>query len=224
MQQRFAIYDLDRTITRLPTWSRFLLSAARRRAWLRLVLIPLLVGPALLKFFGVIDRKALKQAMHRVMIGRAIPAPDLTALAEAFATREIAANVRPDARERIAADIAAGYRIVIATAANRFYAAAVAARLGVEDVIATENVIDPRGRILSAIAGDNCYGEAKARAIESWLAARATDRADIHTRFYSDHISDLPVLSAVDEATVVNPGERLRAIAAERGWRIVDWR
>lgn len=219
--QRFAVYDLDRTITRLPTWSRFLLFAARRRAWPRLALVPLLAVPALLKFFGVIDRRALKQAMHRLMIGHAIQSADLVALAEAFATREAATNIRPEARASIAADTAAGYRIVIATAANRFYAAAIASRLGVDDLIATENASDSDGRILSGIADENCYGEAKACAIKGWIADAVP--AGVHVRFYSDHISDLPAFAIVDEPIVVNPGERLRAIAVERNWGIADW-
>ncbi len=219
--QRVAIYDLDRTITRLPTWSRFLVFAARRRAWPRLALIPLVGALALAEAIGLIDRKALKQAMHRLMIGRAISSADMTRLAEAFADRELATNIRADARASIAADRATGYRIVIATAANRFYAAAIASRLGVADLIATDNAVDSIGRILPAIVDDNCYGEAKARAINRWLAETAPGATLI---FYSDHISDLPAFLAADEAIAVNPEKRLRSTAKDRGWRIADWR
>ena len=40
--------------------------------------------------------------------------------------------------------------------------------------------------------------------------------------FYSDSINDLPLLEAVDHPVATNPDDRLRAIAAERGWRILD--
>lgn len=221
--QRIAIYDLDRTITRLPTWSRFLLFAARHRAWPRLLLVPLLIVPATLKLVGILDRKALKEAMHRVLIGKAIAPADLKALAETFAAREVATNIRPGARASIAADIAAGHRVAIATAANRFYAAAIASRLGVDDLIATENAVDADGRILSVIAGDNCYGGAKACAIARRIATVASGRDDVRIRFYSDHISDLPAFEAVDEPVAVNPAVALRRIAETRGWRIVAW-
>ena len=44
----------------------------------------------------------------------------------------------------------------------------------------------------------------------------------MHITFYSDSYNDVPLMekSAVPVAT--NPDERLRALAQERGWRILD--
>ncbi len=42
--------------------------------------------------------------------------------------------------------------------------------------------------------------------------------------FYTDSISDLPVLEAVKEPRVVNPDPRLGRLAKKRGWRIDLWR
>jgi HAD superfamily hydrolase (TIGR01490 family) len=222
LTQRFAIYDLDRTITRLPTWSRFLLYAARRRAPWRVVLIPLLGVAALLRTAWLIDRDRLKEIMHRLMIGRTIDPATLAALSDAFAAGEDAANVFRDARAQLAADRAAGYTLVLATAAHGFYAVPIAARLGIHHVIATQAVHDHAGRITSRIAGDNCYGAAKHRAIAVWLDARA-DRQDAHVRFYSDHLTDLPTLDWADVPVVVNPGPALRRIAAARQWDVRHW-
>lgn len=220
---RIAIYDLDRTVTRLPTWSRFLLHAALRHAPLRLALLPLVGLAALLNTLGLIDRKALKQMMHRLMLGRSIDPVALSRVAESFADREAARNIRADARVSIAADRAAGCRIVLATAAHRFYAAPIARRLSVTDVIATESETDASGHVRYRIAGENCYGEAKARAIERQHSA-ASDRKTVVVHFYSDHVSDLPTFEAVDEPVAVNPGRALRLIAEARGWRVVLWR
>ena len=65
--------------------------------------------------------------------------------------REIAARVRagemtPEesvraALDRIAADRADDYRLVLATASNRMYAAAIADELGFDDVVATNSII-----------------------------------------------------------------------------------
>ena len=38
--QRLAIYDMDKTITRRPTWTRFLIHYAQRQAPWRLGLLP----------------------------------------------------------------------------------------------------------------------------------------------------------------------------------------
>lgn len=217
---RLAVYDLDRTVTRLPTWTPFLLGAA---GW-RLLLLPAVALVAVACGSGLIDRDRLKQAMHRLLLGPATPAARLTALADAFADRVAATGIRDGARAQIAADRASGHRIILATAAHRFYASAIAARLGIDDVIATEARTDGAGNILCGIDGDNCYGAAKRGMIAAWLARNGIDRGDARLRFYSDHASDVPTLEWADAATAVNPHRALRAIAAARGWPIVDWR
>jgi len=40
--------------------------------------------------------------------------------------------------------------------------------------------------------------------------------------FYSDSTNDLPLLERAHVPVATNPGEGLRAIARERGWRILD--
>ena len=66
-----------------------------------------------------------------------------------------------------------------------------------------------------------CYGEGKlerARALVRSLDARFEQ-----TAFYTDSITDLPLLEAVGHPVVVNPDARLRRVAKRRGWLIEDW-
>jgi phosphoserine phosphatase len=44
----------------------------------------------------------------------------------------------------------------------------------------------------------------------------------VHSTFYSDSINDLPLLEKVNVPVATNPDERLRAVALERGWRILE--
>lgn len=219
---RIAIYDLDRTITRAPTWTPFLLDAVLRHAPWRLALVPVVLGAAGLKALGLIHRDRLKQVMHRAALGTLTPAR-AERLAAGWLGRFGPAQIRGKARARIAADRAEGYRIVIATAAYRFYAEAIAREIGADALIATATALDPHGRLLPRIDGGNCYGPAKRAMIESWLAAEGIDRAAAHIRFYSDHVSDVPSFDWADEAIAVNPHAALRRVAAARGWPIVDW-
>src|SRR3546814_14488095 len=76
-----SVFDLDRTLTRLPTYSRFLLFAARSRAPWRLLLLPLLLPVALLYALKIVPRRTMKQAMHRIAIGRALPQREAARLA-----------------------------------------------------------------------------------------------------------------------------------------------
>jgi phosphoserine phosphatase len=44
-----------------------------------------------------------------------------------------------------------------------------------------------------------------------------------HAVFYTDSITDLPLLEAVGRPVAVNPDPRLRRLARRRGWPIEDW-
>jgi len=219
-----AIYDLDRTITRVPTWSLFLLFAARRQAPWRLLLIPGVAAAALLKAIGAIDRDRLKAWMHRLLLGHRSDPARLAATAEAFADRFVAHDILDGARASIAADRAAGRRVVIATAAHRFYAESIARRLGVDDLIATAARRDDAGRILSTIQGRNCYGPAKLAMIRAWMNEQGIARDRTHVRFYSDHVTDRPTFDWADEPVAVNAHPPLACLAGLRGWQQEDWR
>ncbi|PCD04075.1 HAD-IB family hydrolase [Sphingomonas spermidinifaciens] len=220
---RIAIYDMDKTITRAPTWTRFLVAGARARAPWRLALLPLAGLIALGHPLRLLDRARLKRVTQRLMLGSRLSAGEVAALVEAFAETIDADAVMAEARARIAADRAAGYRLVLATASYRYYAEAIARRLGFEAVVATDVRRDEGGDVLSGVAGENCYGPAKRRMVEAWLAGEGIYRAGAHIRFYSDHVSDAPMLEAADEPFVVNPHPPLRRLAAERGWPVLDW-
>ncbi len=220
---RIAIYDLDRTITRIPTWTPFLLHAARTRAPWRLALAPVVVAAMLGYRARLYDRRALKQVMHRLLVGP-LPQAQADAVAASFADRFVARHIYPQARAQIAEDRAAGYRVVVATAAHRFYAARIARALGIGDVVATEAVVDADGRVTSRIDGTNCYGADKLTMIQAWLAAQGIARSDVYIRFYSDHATDAPTLDWADAAIAVNPDAKLKALAQARGWPILDWR
>jgi HAD superfamily phosphoserine phosphatase-like hydrolase len=222
--QNLAIYDMDKTITAAPTWTRFLVHAARARAPWRLALMPLVGLGGLGYLLKLVDRAGLKQLSHRLMLGHALTEAELTAVAEAFAATEVGKGVLQGARAQIAADRAAGYRLVMATASHGYYAAAIGRLLGFEDVVATQAKRDGQGRILSLIEGDNCYGPVKLHMIENWMREAGIARADVRVRAYSDHVSDAPLLEWADEAFAVNAHGPLRALARARGWSQLDWR
>ncbi|AQR74400.1 HAD family phosphatase [Sphingomonas sp. LM7] len=222
--QHLAIYDMDKTITATPTWTRFLVHAARARAPWRLALMPLVGVAGLGYLLKLIDRSRLKQLSQRLLLGRALTVADMDAVAARFADAEFETGVLHDARERIEADRAAGYRLVMATASHGYYAAAIARLLDFDDVVATQARRDRQGRVLSLIEGNNCYGPVKLRMIENWMEGAGIARGDVHVRAYSDHVSDAPLLDWADEAFAVNAHGPLRSLARVRGWTELDWR
>lgn len=220
--QRLAIYDMDKTITRSPTWMAFLRAWARRRPW-RFAALAASAAPAALYLGKRIDRARLKEMTQRLVMGRGAASVAVDRVAGRFAANVVTGKVWDDARARIAADRAAGYRVVMATASYDFYVRPIAAALGITDVIATPSTLE-HGRLLPRIAGENCYGDAKLRMIEAWMEREGIVRADAHVRFYSDHVSDAPTLDWADEAFAVNPHAPLLALAKDKGWGVLRWR
>lgn len=221
---KLAIYDMDRTITRHGTFTPFLMYAAMRLAPWRLVFTPLVPLVMLLYALKIINRATLKEWNQTLLLGPHIHPAELKPVTDGFARRTAVTNVYPHAIERIAADKADHWRTVLATASYRLYVEAIADEVGMDDVIATNSIIGLDSRILAKIDGENCYGPAKLRMIESWLAAQGIDRSQARIRFYSDHASDAPVLEWADEPYAVNPHKKLRRLARRRGWTIIDWR
>jgi HAD superfamily hydrolase (TIGR01490 family) len=218
-----AVYDLDRTITRKPTYTLFLIHCAIRRQQWRLVFVPLVLLAMLAYGFGLFDRSRLKEICQALLIGHKVHAKELRPLAESFADATVANNIRPGARRAIERDRREGRRLVLATASYRLYADCIADRLGFDDVIATGSVIGLDERVHARIEGRNCYGDEKMRMISQWVEKSGLLGKHGHIRFYSDHASDEPAFLWSDEPVAVNPHARLARMASERGWAVEDW-
>ena len=219
---RVAIYDLDRTVLRKPTFTLFLLWAARREAPWRLLLLPglaaLMIGYAL-RLYG---RDRFKPAAIRLMLGARIAPARAAKLAADFAAWRVPRDVPPGAAACITRDRAEGYRLLMATAAPEFYAGAIADALGFDAIVATRHQRDTAGNWLPLLDGPNCYGDEKARRVAEWLAANTAATAG-HIRAYSDHASDAPTFALANESWLVGRGDKFVRLAARHGWHAADF-
>jgi phosphatidylglycerophosphatase C len=213
-----AIYDLDKTITRRPTFTHFLLFFARRHRPLRLAFLPVWIIALLGYRIGLYGRKPLKQFGIAMFMGRSLPPQLLDNAASDFVSLVVMSDLQPGAIEAIHTDRQNGRRLVMATAAPEFYAKEIGARLGFDDVIATRHGVTAAGDVSHMIDGENCYGAEKLRTIVAWLAMEHIDRASCHVIAYSDHASDAPLLDWADQGYLINPSGKLQKLAAIRKW------
>ena len=116
----------------------------------------------------------------------------------------------------------AGDEVVIVTATNEFVTRPIAAAFGVNELIAIELVRNAQGEFTGDISGIPSFREGKVTRVEAWLAARNLGWQDVETTFYSDSMNDLPLLDMANHPVATNPDARLRQLATERGWRILD--
>ncbi len=218
-----AIYDMDRTVTRTGTYTPFLLHAAARLSPWRLLMAPAVPFVMAAYAAKAIDRRRLKEINQRLLLGGGVSRARLAPVTESFADLIQKTNVHPGALRQIAEDKAAGRRLVLATASYRFYVEPIALRLGFDDVIATGSVMGLDDVIRARIDGENNYGPTKLRLIQAWMEKEGIPREQARIRFYSDHVSDAPVLEWADEPFAVNASGPLRRLAAKRRWPALDW-
>jgi len=134
--------------------------------------------------------------------------------------------IRAEALALVQAHQAAGDVVAIITATNEFVTRPIADAFGVDELMAVElehdNAAGGTGWLTGEIRGVPSAREGKVVRVGQWLAQRGLDWDGVHLTFYSDSTNDLPLLEKSHTPVATNPDARLRAIAASRGWRILD--
>lgn len=112
-----------------------------------------------------------------------------------------------------------GFFTVLLTGSLDFAVQPLAERLQFDRVVSNRLVFHngiATGQLVMPIVAE----AEKVRAMKAIIAEM--DASTSHCRAYSDSASDLPMLEAAGNPTAVNPSARLRRIALNRSWRVLD--
>ncbi len=212
-----ALFDMDRTLVDTHTAKLYIrfqrelgeigpVEALRTSYWL-------------LKYtFGVIDAESV--ARHVLEDYRGKPEAWLAERCRGWFHSHVLARVSGRGRARVIEHQRAGHRVAIASSAVRQVVQPLAEELSIPHVICSELEVCS-GELTGSFDRPLCYGSGKLERAEAFARALGTDLE--HAAFYTDSITDLPLLEAVGTPVVVNPDARLRRIALRRGWPIEDW-
>lgn len=140
---------------------------------------------------------------------------------ERFLADKIDPILLPKARELLDRHRRQGDELVIITATNRFITGPIAERYAVPHLLATEPEIRD-GEYTGGVSGIPCFRDGKVARLEAWLAEQGTDLKG--SWFYSDSHNDQPLLERVDNPVAVDPDDKLRVLAHERGWPVISLR
>lgn len=223
-QTRVALFDLDHTLIPIDSdhaWGEFTIA----RGW---------VDPVAFKrdndaFYaqyqaGTLDVQAYVRFATEAV--RRQGASNSIAAHADFMRAIVQKAIQPQALELVRQHQAAGDAVAIVTATNEFVTRPIAQAFGVTELIAVELERDERpggsGWFTGAIRGVPSFREGKVTRVQQWLGARGLGWDAVHTTFYSDSMNDLPLLEKATVPVATNPDARLRALAQERGWRILD--
>ena len=217
MDVKVALFDMDRTLVRRDTASLYV--RYRRDIGEASWRDALQVGWWLAQYtLGVIDAERVAEQALASYAGKS-EAWMVETCRDWFA-RYVLEHVCEAGRRAVASHRDAGHVTAIVTGATRYAAEPLAAELGIEHVVCTQLEIDG-GNFTGRVVKPMCYGAGK---IEP--ARRHGEKAGFSLDdavFYSDSITDLPLLERVQRPVVINPDARLKRVAARRGWPVERW-
>lgn len=214
-----AFFDLDRTLIDVNSgllYARFERSHGRiSRAQMARSVVWLV-----LYHFSLVDmERALDTAVEHY---RGVPDRDLDARTRSFFHQQIATRLQPGARRALEAHREQSHPLVMLTSSSIYLARVSSETFGLDHFIANRFPVDDAGLLEGTLARPVCYGPGKVSLAQSWADAHGVDLD--RSFFYSDSLSDAPMLERVGQPRVVNPDPRLKRLARRRRWPILDWR
>lgn len=216
--KRAALFDMDRTLIRRDSASlyvRYQRDIGEVTLW-----DTLRVAWWLLEYsLGVIDAEKVAETALRAYRGK--EEAWMLQRCDTWFGEYVLPHVCDSGREAVVRHRDAGELVAIVTGATRYAAEPLARELGIDHVVCTELEVDEAGLFTGRMRPPMCYGAGKIERTERLAEAHGFALED--AVFYSDSITDLPLLERVREPVVVNPDARLRRVARQRGWRIERW-
>ena len=215
---RAALFDMDRTLVRRETASLYV-SYMRERgqaSWRDAARVLWWMTQYTL---GVVDAPVVARRAMESFVGMSETV--LAARCEDLFLRRIEAHVCDRGRAAVEEHRARGDVLAIVTGASPYVARPLARSLGIPHVVSSVLEVDPTGHFTGRVVDPLCYAEGKVqRALE--LALQLGFRLE-ESVFYSDSLTDLPLLERVRTPIVVNPDPRLSRVARKLGWTVERW-
>lgn len=221
MKRIAAIFDLDDTLLSGSSGRLFFTYLRRNHLYprfFRLRNAMPLIAAFLLYRLGRADATATMQ--RSASIARGIAVADIWAVVQSWFDDVLVHAITPAGREQVVWHQEQGHIPVICSASSQFAVQPVADYLGIEHTIYTEWLSED-GRLTGLVREPIVYGEGKVYWASLWAAEQQVDLSASY--FYSDHISDQPLLEVVAFPIAVNPEPRLARLARNRAWPILDW-
>ena len=129
----------------------------------------------------------------------------------------VARTVYPRAIELVREHEARGHVVAIVSGATKFVVRPLAERLGVKHFLYTRLEVED-GRFTGRVVEPICFEEGKIYWLQHFIEQQGIDLAK--SWFYTDSITDLPLLDLVGHPVAVNPDPRLYRMALRRRWPV----
>lgn len=151
---------------------------------------------------------------------RGVPVAMLDGAIEAFVDDEVAPRIYPEVLAEMQEHAKEGRTNVIITTGMERLVRRVLPHLPAGTKVIGCQLEEKNGRLTGRIVRGPLYGQDKANIMLAMCDAKGIDPQTCYG--YTDHYSDYQMLEAVGFGTCINPADRLRRMANQRGWRVLD--
>lgn len=148
-----------------------------------------------------------------------LSADEINKAAREFATKKLLPKIRPKMQQKIAAHHAAGDTVILLTGTLTPIAQVFAEHLKFDDYHSNQCVIH-NGRFTNSPPSKQPYREEKLSISQKICAHYHTAITDVIT--YANSIHDVHLLEAAGTPIVVTPDKKLRKIALQNNWQIIE--
>ncbi len=215
---RAALFDVDKTLVTVNT-ARLYVKWRMGRREAGLLEYAKMTRVLLQYALGILDPEDTAQKGFRSVAG--YDEPRMRDECRVWYQKIVRPHISGDALREIEKKRNEGYAIALLSASTAYLTEPLAEDLGIEHVLCTRLEVEG-GKLTGNYERPLCYGQGKVRWAERWSLAHGIDlRA---SAFYTDSISDLPMLEAVGSPRVVNPDPRLRLVALRRRYPVEYWK
>lgn len=209
-----AFFDVDKTIICENSGSLYL-RALYDRGEVDFWTVARSLGPYLQYKMNLLDVERWVQATMSSFAGRA--EKEITEEAEQWFVEYVIPTIYPEARELVTKHMDAGHVVALVSGSTKFVIKPLARHLGVPHMMHTHLETKDglfTGRVLQPI----CLGEGKIYWVQQLIEAEGIDLAKSY--FYTDSITDRPLLDLVGHPQIVNPDPLLYRVAKRRHWPV----
>jgi HAD superfamily hydrolase (TIGR01490 family) len=129
----------------------------------------------------------------------------------------VAPTIYPEAAELVRKHEEQGHVVAIVSGATKFVVRPLARRLGIEHMLYTRLEVEDgcfTGRVVEPI----CFEEGKIYWLQQLVEEQGIDLAK--SWFYTDSVTDVPLMDIVGHPVAINPDPRLYRVAVRRRWPI----
>jgi HAD superfamily hydrolase (TIGR01490 family) len=212
-----AFFDVDGTLTRttvlhpLVWYQKARLPRLQYAAWLAGLCLDL---PRYI-LIDQRDRAAFNRLFYRRYAG--LRAEDIRQFHHQAFERTLKPRLFPSAIEKVAWHRGQGHRIILISGGIGLTLQPLAEFLQADELICVQ--LEEKEGVLTGNLATPAMVE-----IEKAAAIRHCTGIDLASSYaYGDSKSDAPMLECVGHPVTVNPDRRLRALARQRGWPVLEW-